>query len=203
MTKEKLVEMHRYLVVNAATRYYAKYKKYDSLTLEDMINMGFVGLLEAANNFNGNRKNKFATFAFNRIRGNILDETNKFLSINKMKKYGVSLLNISDEEIAELPDIRAEEAFNAIYKKELLSYIDYSINRFLTKREKEAINLKYKNGLKEIQIAKHMEISKQRVTTLLKAAIKKLKKRVNLNVEKNRRKRKPPKSKSKIFMSEL
>jgi RNA polymerase sigma factor for flagellar operon FliA len=60
------------LVKNVAGRMAAGFPK--SVELNDLINTGVIGLVEAFNNFDPERGVKFETFAVPRIRGAILDE---------------------------------------------------------------------------------------------------------------------------------
>lgn len=177
-----LVDRYKYLVVGTAMKCFKSYKNLGIVSLQDMIGMGYIGLLEANRKFNNAKHDKFATYAFHRVRGNILDETNSLLGTIKRKRHGITVVNMSDELLEENT---AEEnsIVNDIYKKELLAYIDYAIDRFLTEREKEAINLRFKKGLNFKESSKEMGISIARVQTLCKNALNKLKKRTD-NVRK-------------------
>jgi len=70
--RDKLLEDYLPLVKNVAGRMAAGFPK--SVELNDLINTGVIGLIEAFNNFDPNRGVKFETFAVPRIRGAILDE---------------------------------------------------------------------------------------------------------------------------------
>lgn len=71
-TREKLLSNYLPLVKNVAGRMAAGFPK--SVELNDLINTGVIGLIEAFNNFDPQRGVKFETFAVPRIRGAILDE---------------------------------------------------------------------------------------------------------------------------------
>jgi RNA polymerase sigma factor for flagellar operon FliA len=70
--REKLLADYLPLVKNVAGRMAAGFPK--SVELNDLINTGVIGLIEAFNNFDPKRGVKFETFAVPRIRGAILDE---------------------------------------------------------------------------------------------------------------------------------
>lgn len=70
--RTKLLTDYLPLVKNVAGRMAAGFPK--SVELNDLINTGVIGLIEAFNNFDPGRGVKFETFAVPRIRGAILDE---------------------------------------------------------------------------------------------------------------------------------
>jgi RNA polymerase sigma factor for flagellar operon FliA len=70
--RAKLLADYLPLVKNVAGRMAAGFPK--SVELNDLINTGVIGLVEAFNNFDPARGVKFETFAVPRIRGAILDE---------------------------------------------------------------------------------------------------------------------------------
>ncbi len=71
-TRDQLLNQYLQLVKNVAGRMAAGFPK--SVELNDLINTGVIGLIEAFNNFDPSRGVKFETFAVPRIRGAILDE---------------------------------------------------------------------------------------------------------------------------------
>src|SRR3989304_8484698 len=70
--RDKLLQDYLPLVKNVAGRMAAGFPK--SVELNDLINTGVIGLIEAFKNFDPKRGVKFETFAVPRIRGAILDE---------------------------------------------------------------------------------------------------------------------------------
>jgi RNA polymerase sigma factor for flagellar operon FliA len=70
--RDQLLTDYLPLVKNVAGRMAAGFPK--SVELNDLINTGVIGLIEAFNNFDPQRGVKFETFAVPRIRGAILDE---------------------------------------------------------------------------------------------------------------------------------
>ena len=190
MDEKDLVKKYGYLVIKAATKYYPRFKRQNMISIEDLIGMGFIGLLEAAGRYKKGEdfSNKFATFAFHRIRGNILDGTNQFLDIKKKKKHNISIINVDDGEIDQFASEQSD-IVNEIYKKEVLRLIDYAIEKYLTPRERVAISLRYKYKMKTQEIAKNMKITNGRVIQLCNSGIEKLKDKLNLEEIQNGKKK--------------
>jgi RNA polymerase sigma factor for flagellar operon FliA len=118
--RDKLLADYLPLVKNVAGRMAAGFPK--SVELNDLVNTGVIGLIEAFNNFDPGRGVKFETFAVPRIRGAILDELRaldwvprstraKARSIDKaMTKLENELgRGPSDQELAKTLKISTEE----------------------------------------------------------------------------------------------
>lgn len=73
--KAQLVERHAPLVKRIAHHLIARLPA--SVIVDDLIQSGMIGLLEAAKNFDGSKGASFETFAGIRIRGAMLDEIRK------------------------------------------------------------------------------------------------------------------------------
>lgn len=73
--KEDMVDKHAQLVKRIA--YHLKSRLPANIQLEDMIQSGMIGLLEAANNYDAAQGASFETYASIRIRGAMLDEIRK------------------------------------------------------------------------------------------------------------------------------
>lgn len=73
--KAQLVERHAPLVKRIAHHLMARLPA--SVLVDDLIQAGMIGLLEAAKNFDGSKGASFETFAGIRIRGAMLDEIRK------------------------------------------------------------------------------------------------------------------------------
>lgn len=73
--KAQLVERHASLVKRIAHHLMARLPA--SVIVDDLIQAGMIGLLEAAKNFDGSKGASFETFAGIRIRGAMLDEIRK------------------------------------------------------------------------------------------------------------------------------
>ncbi len=75
VNKNELVEKHAPLVRRIAHHLMARLPA--SVLVDDLIQAGMIGLLEAARNFDGGKGASFETFAGIRIRGAMLDEIRK------------------------------------------------------------------------------------------------------------------------------
>lgn len=73
--KEDMVDKHAQLVKRIA--YHLKSRLPANILLEDMIQSGMIGLLEAAKNYDASQGASFETYASIRIRGAMLDEIRK------------------------------------------------------------------------------------------------------------------------------
>ena len=73
--KNELVERHATLVKRIAHHLVARLPA--SVLVDDLIQAGMIGLLEASRNFDGSKGASFETFAGIRIRGSMLDEIRK------------------------------------------------------------------------------------------------------------------------------
>ncbi len=71
-TRDRMLNQYLPLVKNVASRMALGFPK--SVELNDLVNTGVIGLIEAFNNFDPARGVKFETYAVPRIRGAILDE---------------------------------------------------------------------------------------------------------------------------------
>jgi RNA polymerase sigma factor for flagellar operon FliA len=127
-TRDRLLNNYLPLVKNVAGRMAAGFPK--SVELNDLVNTGVIGLIEAFNNFDPERGVKFETFAVPRIRGAILDELRALdwvprstrAKARNIDRAVAKLENElgrgpSDRELAEILDITEADLFSA--KKDL------------------------------------------------------------------------------------
>lgn len=115
-----LVEQHTPLVKRIAYHILARLPA--SVIVEDLIQAGMIGLIEAAKNFDGTKGASFETYAGIRIRGAIIDETRKGdwvpRSVHKNAREVAAAINKleaelgrepKDSEVAEKLDITIDE----------------------------------------------------------------------------------------------
>ena len=118
--KSQLVERHASLVKRIAHHLMARLPS--SVLVDDLIQSGMIGLLEAARNFDGSKGASFETFAGIRIRGAMLDEIrrgdwtprsvhkNSRMVSEAIKQLEAKLgRDVSDVEVAEKLDISLNE----------------------------------------------------------------------------------------------
>ena len=116
----QLVEQHTPLVKRIAYHILARLPA--SVIVEDLIQAGMIGLIEAAKNFDGSKGASFETYAGIRIRGAIIDETRKGdwvpRSVHKNAREVAAVINQlesslgrepKDSEVAEKLDITLDE----------------------------------------------------------------------------------------------
>jgi RNA polymerase sigma factor for flagellar operon FliA len=118
--KAALLEQHSVLVKRIAYHLLARLPA--SVLVEDLIQSGMVGLLEAMNNFDASKGASFETFAGIRIRGAMLDEIRKgdwtprsVHRNSRMISEAIAQLeaelgrDVTDQEVAEKLDISLNE----------------------------------------------------------------------------------------------
>ena len=118
--KTSFIEQHTVLVKRIAYHLLARLPS--SVIVDDLIQSGMIGLLEAANNFDNSKGASFETFAGIRIRGAMLDEIRRGdwtpRSVHKnsrMISEAIKALeaelgrDVSDIEVAEKLDISLNE----------------------------------------------------------------------------------------------
>ena len=111
------------LVKNVAGRMAAGFPK--SVDLNDLINTGIIGMVEAFKNYDPDRGVKFETFAVPRIRGAILDELRALDWVPrstraKSRNIDRALMGLenrlgrhaSNDEIADVLDVSMKELYN-------------------------------------------------------------------------------------------
>jgi RNA polymerase sigma factor for flagellar operon FliA len=118
--KTAIIEQHTVLVKRIAYHLLARLPA--SVLVDDLIQSGMIGLLEASNNFDHSKGASFETFAGIRIRGAMLDEIrrgdwtprsvhkNSRMVTEAIKSLEASLgRDVSDTEVAEKLDIPLNE----------------------------------------------------------------------------------------------
>ena len=81
MNKEKLIEEHSGLIYKIASYYQNK------SSIEDLYQVGIIGLLKAYENYDESKNVKFSTYAFDYIRGEMLIYIKKDNPIKVSKEY--------------------------------------------------------------------------------------------------------------------
>ncbi|MBZ9610246.1 RNA polymerase sigma factor FliA [Rheinheimera maricola] len=117
---QQLVERHAPLVKRIAYHLLARLPA--SVLVDDLIQSGMIGLIEAAKNFDGSKGASFETFAGIRIRGAMLDEMRRgdwtprsvhrnarLIAETIAELEGLHGRDIKDSEVAEKLDISLDE----------------------------------------------------------------------------------------------
>ncbi len=173
VNKDELINSMIPRVKKIAYHFYNKFFNLGSnLEFEDIVQVGVIGLIDAANKYDPTRDNKFETYAEFRIRGAIIDELRKEDWLPRymrdtIKKVENARMTLSvelmreptEEEIAKelnLPLDTVFEAMRNVSDSNLLSYSD--IEPFITVEDNDfnPFHVSVKNELKEI-LAKCIE----------------------------------------------
>ena len=117
---QQLVERHAPLVKRIAYHLMARLPA--SVLVDDLIQSGMIGLIEAAKNFDGSKGASFETFAGIRIRGSMLDEIRRGdwtpRSVHRNSRMIAEAIaeleselgrDVKDSEVAEKLDISLDE----------------------------------------------------------------------------------------------
>ncbi len=138
--REELIKSMLPRVRDIALSIYSKFSYLEpSLELQDIIQIGVLGLLDAVNKFDATKEVKFETYAEFRIRGAILDELRKEDILPRYKRETVKkveeainklstkfMREPTEEEIAKELKISVDEVFEALRHKENSHYLSYS-----------------------------------------------------------------------------
>jgi len=104
---DQLVERHAGLVKKIA--YHLKARLADTVLVDDLIQSGMIGLLEAAKNFDGGKGASFETFAGIRIRGAMLDEIRRGDWVPRSVHRNSRAINKAIEDVEKLHGRDAKE----------------------------------------------------------------------------------------------
>jgi len=117
--RNQLIELHIYLVKHVVNRMWGSYSHLKRK--EDLISCGVIGLIDAIDRFDLSRGVKFETYAYFRIRGEIIDQLRKEDWIpknvrNQVKVIESALVHLenkfgrtpTEEEIAKHTDLSLE-----------------------------------------------------------------------------------------------
>lgn len=121
-TKSELLDIESYLPLVKRIAYHLKGRLPDSVMVDDLIQSGVIGLLEAMQKFNATQGASFETYAGIRIRGAMLDEIRKGdwtpRSVHRKAREVTAAISIvegrfgreaRDGEIAEEMEVSLEE----------------------------------------------------------------------------------------------
>jgi RNA polymerase sporulation-specific sigma factor len=156
-TKQQLMEDNVKLVRFLIGKYYPQW-----VGDEDLIQVGMVGLCEAANYWNDNKETMFTTYASKVILNEVKDEFKNRIKENEIQSCSLGTILYDDNDMT-LEDVLADE--------QCLEYANTSIefNEFLdtlNERERQIIKLRLR-GLLQDDIADILGVSRQAVSQQL------------------------------------
>ena len=151
---EEFCQNYLPLVKSIVSRYKGR------VSFEDLIQEGFLGLLEAEKRFDSSKKAKFSTYAFYWIKKRILE------TIRKEKIQSLDSLELN-EEILENPIVK-----RAYESKDLDIF---SLNKNLTPLEQKIFKLHFQEEKSLSQIAKKLGICREKVRQTKYLLLRKIK----------------------------
>ncbi len=141
------------LVKSIASRYKGR------VSFEDLVQEGFLGILEAKERFDSSKKAKFSTYAFYWIKKRILE------AIQKEKIQSLDSVELN-EEILESPII--EKTYES-------GNLDIFLNKNLSSLEQKIFKLYFQEAKTLSQIAKELGIRREKVRQIKQLLLRKLK----------------------------
>lgn len=147
-----------------------------SVEVDDLINVGIIGLIQAIERYDPTRDNKFITYAVFRIKGAVLSElrSRDFLGrttrrrIRDLEKAYVKLeqklgREVDDEEVAKEMNMNLEQ-FYQVKRMSSISFVSFEEVGYASKDEKESLLTCLANG--DTEDALSMTTLKELKTTL-------------------------------------
>jgi len=161
-SRRALIETHLPLVRSVARRYATAQEP-----LDDLVQVGAIGLIKAVDRFDAARGSALAPYAAATIAGEIRhhlrDRCMPVRVPRRLQAEGVQVRSVAFEEHAGEP---ALEAHDRVALAQAL--------RRLTQRERTIVHLHYFADLSQAQIAAEVGLSQVHVSRLLRAALGKL-----------------------------
>ncbi|QCX33497.1 sigma-70 family RNA polymerase sigma factor [Caloramator sp. E03] len=182
--REQLILKNINLVRHIANKYYVLFEvdNYKDFDLEDLIQIGTIGLIKAIEKYDPSMGNKFSTYAVIWIKQTIrraLEGHEETLSLDE------KINNEGEEDNLTFIDMLKDKSFiidEELEKKEFKSEVWAALKEKLTEQELEFIKLKFVYGLTENSIAERMGMTnkefrnfKSRLKNNLRTKVRKLK----------------------------
>lgn len=170
-----LIERNLRLVAHIMKKYYSH-----TADQEDLISIGTIGLIKGISTFDPGKGARLATYAARCVENEIL----MYFRAQKKSSSDVSLSEYlesgKDGNALSLMDVicTEEDLFDELSSRETYARLHESMERVLSKREKEIITLRYGLGdrqpLTQREIAGKLGISRSYVSRIEKKALSKL-----------------------------
>jgi len=167
--RDRLIEDHLPLV-----RAIARRQRGRGEPLEDLVQVGALALVRAAERYDADRGVPFAAYAIpvvsGEIRRHIRDRGATIRVPRREQEAGARLLSVSLGAVAERPSLAAEEE---LYRCEERTVLGDAVRR-LSARERALLGLRFGADLSQDEIAGVLHISQSQASRGLAAALRKL-----------------------------
>mgnify|MGYP001270846763 CR=1 FL=1 len=214
---ESFVEKYKYLVEIIASKISKSQKLPPCIDYSDLVSFGLEGLLKAKQKYDENSNTKFETYAWYRVRGEILDCIRREWKYRIPKDYAATkeklraqLSDVIAENLKELDVSQDEDTLEdtIIENVTVASFLSNDFTNVFSERkgmknpevelidesddyiwdliadlqddERQIIELFYKEGKKQFEIAEILQYSTAKVCRLHMAILQKIKNRIQL-----------------------
>jgi RNA polymerase sigma-B factor len=172
--RDRLVELHMPLVRTLAKRYVNRGEQ-----LEDLVQIGSIGLLQAIERFDPARGRDLAGFAAPTIAGEIRHHLRDRATVVRIPRRHVdsaiarSAIPLSTSDEAD-PRLGRAIATDAPYDSSEDRLMLVASLRTLTVRERRIMHLRYFAGLSQDEIARQVGLSQVQVSRLIRASLERM-----------------------------
>ena len=202
---EDLVMRHLGLVKRVALHLKARVPAF--MELDEMIQVGMVGLLEAARAYDVSKGVDFENFAHSRVRGAMLDEVRRLsflprsaVAFNKSHNETVHVLaselgrtptqaeiaefmglgiEVLTEEVMNIADDKSQQPEAIVEHAEFMDAVTAAIEH-LPEREQLVMQLYYVEEMNLKEIGEVLGVSESRISQILSAVVKKIRTQLQL-----------------------
>lgn len=112
-------------------------------SFEDLESAGILGLLQALDNYNADQQVQFNTFAYYRIRGNVIDYLRKIDEVPRMQR---TTFGRAQEIMSKLTQELGREPEDSEVAKELEISLDEYNKLLMTVQQRSVLSLDYESG---------------------------------------------------------
>jgi len=166
--RDQFIEDNLPLVNKIASKYV---KANTSRCFDDIFQIGCMGLIKAADKFDNTLGFKFSTYAYRLIEGEIIN------NVNRKEERMVDTIGIEEYvngyeglTIGDTLESDCIEEFNFIEDDAFRSLLNG-----LSNKQSQVIKLRFSSKLTQLETAKILGVTKQRISQLEAAAIRKIK----------------------------
>lgn len=158
-----------------------------SVTLDDLIGAGTIGLIQAVDRFQPSRSLQFATYARHRIRGAMLDFLREEDPLSRTERRRTQTANAAEGalpttiSLEQLPahEPRSEYALARGFSTRFADRVDLGRARqCLSERENRVISLLFDLDWQNRDVAQQLGVNESRVSQIRHAALSKLRARL-------------------------